>query len=151
MHDQEMVHGDLKGVGVPANPSHCHLTHSLYQGQHPGRSKWPRTPSRFRVPHHHLRFHEPHRLKFVRNRWYDTMDESRALLSQTSPVSRALDRRSNQIATHLGWLSTRSSAAKHLSHSFTTVSSCGRLSRVNAHRDQTDRRERSSRTTYGRR
>ena len=55
------------------------LTILLYQGQHPGRSKWPRTSSRFRVPHHRLR---RHLVKFVRGRWHDTMDESRALLSR---------------------------------------------------------------------
>ena len=53
MHDQEMVHGDLKGVGTSANPNQ-YLTHSALQGKHPGRSEWPRTSSRFRVPHHHL-------------------------------------------------------------------------------------------------
>ena len=94
MHDQEMVHGDLKGVSISVNLDH-HPTPNLHSGQYPRRSEWPRTHSRLRTTRRYLGSLEPHRLKFVGSRRYDTMDESRTLLprqirSQGRPTDEAI-------------------------------------------------------------
>ena len=78
MHEQAMIHGDLKGVrlstlvpALPPNVLSC-------QGEYPDRPKWPRTSGGLRTTHHHLGSHEFHALKFCRGMRYDTMDESGA-------------------------------------------------------------------------
>ena len=78
MHEQGMVHGDLKGVrfpvlGSPSIPDgHC-------QGQRPDRRNQTRTPGRLWSAHSCIGHHKPHVTDVVHTRWHTPMDESRTL------------------------------------------------------------------------
>ena len=53
LHDNEMVHGDLKGVSFYYYDSPVILI-DLPQGEHINRPYWLCTPSRLRLAHNHL-------------------------------------------------------------------------------------------------
>ena len=75
LHDQEMVHGDLKGVRVRM-PVAIPVPDFSCQGKYPDRSKWARVPGGFRVSLHRLGFHELNNLGLLCDRRYNAMDES---------------------------------------------------------------------------
>lgn len=77
MHDQEMIHGDLKGVRLRTlvYSSKPHLLTRLYQGEHPDRQERLRTSSRLRTSYDRLRPHKLHNVGFHDSAWNGTMDE----------------------------------------------------------------------------
>ena len=75
MHDQGVVHGDLKGVctQTPCSLSSVRLT--LLSGKHPDRPQWPRPFSRLQSNHDNSG--PVNRYIDMHTGWHGSMDESR--------------------------------------------------------------------------